>query len=64
MNKLKPISQWYTNDANELMTYIYWLKSQIVPTDPAKKAIEWNKIVQQLSKNYPVPMGTLVPTLK
>jgi len=51
----KPIEKWYDNDPEELMSQIYWSKSQIPPSDPTKWTVQWQSIARQLNQKFPVP---------
>lgn len=52
--------EWWKNDPEVLMGYIYWLQRQLPPKD--KKAA-WEKIVAKLNAENPAPEGE-IPTLE
>ena len=52
------MSEWYDADPGELMSQIYWQKSQLPPpSDSPAYAENWNKVVRNLSKKFPPPAG-------
>ncbi len=60
---LKPMNQWWLNDPNKLMAYIYWQHDYVAPLDKKLKTKEWDNLVKQLNKRHPVPIGIEIPTL-
>lgn len=52
------MDKWYEADPADLMTQIYWQKSQLPPpTSSSAYARNWGKIVKNLSAKYPPPEG-------
>ncbi len=49
-----PQSEWWKNDPDDLLAYMYWLSGQI-PPHPKEEA--WEKVKAQLSKKNPPPEG-------
>ena len=58
MSKLKPQSIWWENDPEDLMSFIYWKRSQLPPNDTVGA---WNSIVKALSKTNPPPADWVNP---
>ena len=52
--------EWWKNDPEVLMGYIYWLQRQLPPKD---KKEAWAKIVAKLNAENPAPEGA-IPTLE
>ena len=48
---LKPQNEWYLNEPEELVAFVYWQRGKI-PTN-TKEAIK--DVATQLNKNYPCP---------
>lgn len=46
-------SRWWEYEPDEVMSHIYHQQRQIPPTDPKKKAAQWEKIKKQLEERYP-----------
>ena len=52
------MDKWYEADPGELMSQIYWQKSQLPPpSDSPEYAENWNKVVKNLSAKFPPPEG-------
>ena len=52
---IKPKNKWWENDPKELMSHVYWLRGQLPPSHGDSYIKSWNKIVSQLSKEFPPP---------
>ena len=59
----KPVSadmpnmkEWWNEDPEDIMGFVYWTKGQIPPTDPMKRAAAWDRLAQQLEKRHPSPL--------
>jgi len=50
------MEEWWNEDPQEVMSFVYWLQGQIPPSDPDKLAQAWDSLVKQLSKKHP-PQG-------
>ena len=50
MDNVFPQKTWWKSDPQELLTYIYWMRKQVPPSD---KAGAYKKIVDALNKSYP-----------
>ncbi len=50
MKNVTPQKTWWKSDPQELLTYIYWMRKQIPPSD---KKGAYEKIVNALNKGYP-----------
>jgi len=55
MSSIKPKRIWWENDPQVLMSHIYWLQHEIPPTNEEAFARNWNRVVDQLSAEYPPP---------
>jgi len=51
------MEEWWNEDPDEVMSFVYWLKGQLPPSDPEKKAAAWESLAQQLEKRHPSPSG-------
>jgi len=49
------MSKWWKEDKSEIMSFIYFLKRQLPPTDKKRYDDAWKEIVQQLQKRTPAP---------
>lgn len=49
--------EWWKEDPDKIMSFVYWLKGQLPPSDPEKKQAAWDNLVQQLEKRHPSPSG-------
>ena len=47
------MEEWWTEDPDKIMGFVYWLKGQLPPSDPEKKASAWENLKQQLEKKHP-----------
>ena len=56
MNGFPNMEEWWTEEPREIMSFVYWLKGQIPPSDPEKLVQAWDDLVAQLSKKHP-PTG-------
>jgi ssDNA-binding Zn-finger/Zn-ribbon topoisomerase 1 len=46
--------EWWKNDPDDLLAYVYWLRGQL-PPDPKEEA--WEELKASLSKKHPAPEG-------
>ena len=49
------MSKWWKEDKSEIMSFIYFLKRQLPPSDKKRYDEAWKEIVQQLQKRTPAP---------
>lgn len=53
--RLAPKSRWWENDPKKLMAQVYWHKGQLPPSHSDSFVKNWNKVVDQLSAEFPPP---------
>jgi len=56
--KFPELKTWWEYEPEDIMTYVYWHQGLLPPTGP-KFEKEWNNIVKQLHRNYPIPAEEL-----
>ena len=56
--KFPELKTWWEYEPEDIMTYVYWHQGKLPPTGP-KFEKEWNNIVKQLHRNYPIPAEEL-----
>ena len=56
---IHPQNEWWKNDPKELMSFIYWQKNQLPPSDPEQYKARWQNIKNQLQAKYPAPEGEI-----
>lgn len=49
--------EWWKEDPDKIMSFVYWLKGQLPPSDPEQKKTAWDNLAQQLEKRHPSPDG-------
>lgn len=55
-------TRWYEYEHGDIMSQVYWLKSQLPPAEGSSAyARNWNKVVKNLSKKNPPPEGWVNP---
>ena len=47
--------EWWKNNPDKLLSYVYWTKKQVPPTDPQKRSEAYKDIVNQLNSKFPAP---------
>ena len=53
-----PSKEWWTEDPKKILSYVYWLKDQIPPSDQRSA---WEELVPQLMKKMPPPPDVEIP---
>ena len=53
------LTSWWEYEPEDIMTYVYWHQGQLPPSDKVKFEKEWNNIVKQLHRQYPIPAEAL-----
>ena len=56
--KFPELKTWWEYEPEDIMAYVYWHQGQLPPTGP-KFEKEWQNIVKQLHRNYPIPASEL-----
>lgn len=54
---ISPQKTWWKNDPKNLMTYLYWQKSQLPPSNRSKYNAALADIVKKLNAKFPAPAG-------
>lgn len=55
MNEFPDLKKWYNYRPEQIMSFVYWLKRQIPPSDKKKWEKNWNDLKKQLKTKYPPP---------
>ena len=59
---IRPQNVWWENDPDDLMSYLYWKKSQLPPSkETGEFQKNWQNIVDQLSRSNPPPADWVNP---
>ena len=49
------MSEWWNEEPDDVLSFVYWLKGQFPPIDPDKRAEAWKSLSQQLELKHPSP---------
>ena len=59
---LYPQTEWWKNDPDDLMSFVYWKKNQLPPSkETGQFQNQWQNIVNQLSQSNPPPADWVNP---
>ena len=61
---ISPQKTWWKNDPKNLMTYLYWQKSQLPPSNRSKYNAALADIVKKLNAKFPAPAGVAKKFIK
>jgi hypothetical protein len=56
--KFPELKTWWEYEPEDIMTYVYWHQGKLPPTGTQFEK-EWQNIVKQLHRNYPIPSEEL-----
>jgi len=56
---IAPQNKWWTNDPVELMRHVYWLKSQLPPSDRKLWNANFNSLVASLDRKFKAPVNEM-----
>ncbi len=51
-DRIFPQEEWWKNDKEDLMQYVYWCKRQMPPSDPILYEENWQSLKKQLTEKH------------